>query len=149
MAEPGAMYMAALDAWREKANGGMVALARQSIYDICVNVVLDTPVDTGFLRGGWQPNIGGILDALGKGSQGFDKGGAMATAAVGLKMVDLEVGDTFYMTNRTAYALRLEFGFVGEDSLGRHYNQAGRYYVTNNVARWQLVVEHRAKQIWG
>ena len=145
----GADYMAALDAWRGKVNGGLKALARQSVLDLAQNVVLDTPVDTGFLRGGWQPTIGGIPAPQGDGEHPLDPGGGIAVANIGLKAAELEPGELFVMANFTVYALRLEYGFVGEDSLGRYYNQAGRYFVTNNVAMWDKIVAYRANIIWG
>lgn len=44
------------------------------------------------------------------------------------------------------YATRVEFGFVGEDSLGRKYNQKGQYNMTNGLIQSQekikLVMEN-------
>lgn len=65
----------------------------------------------------------------GTGSTGTDLGkpersGARGTAAV-------RVG-----TN-VEYAARVEFGFVGQDSLGRHFNQAGQPYLTRAATEKQ------------
>ena len=48
--------------------------------------------------------------------------------------ISVEVGDTegVVYTNM-AYAARIEFGFVGADSLGRVYNQAPQPYLTPAV----------------
>ena len=148
MSTPGQDFEAALDKWTGQVDDGMVQLARLSIQDIGLNVVLDTPVDTGFLRGGWQPVVG---DALPDGSAKTspDPSGAIASANITLTVANLEIGETYQQLNYVAYAKRLENGFVGEDSLGRHYNQPGRFFVRDNVARWPIVVAARAQQIWG
>jgi hypothetical protein len=65
-------------------------------------IVRTTPVDTGYLRASWKPSI----DA----------------SAVG-------VGDVWELANTAKYARRVEFGFIGKDSLGRTYNQAGCGFV--------------------
>ena len=36
-----------------------------------------------------------------------------------------------HVINIAPYALRREYGFSGEDSLGRHYNDAGLHYLTD------------------
>jgi hypothetical protein len=47
----------------------------------------------------------------------------------------------FWMLNATVYAKRLEYGFVGTDSLGRYYNQPGRFFVTDTCKRWPQIVQ--------
>jgi hypothetical protein len=62
-------------------------------------------------------------------------------------VADMKAGDVFHMRNNAAYARRLEYGFVGPDSLGRVYNQAGRYYVSDTIKRWPLIVAAVAKDL--
>jgi len=52
----------------------------------------------------------------------------------------IEAGDTLYMGFQAAYAPRMNYGFVGTDSLGRTYNQSGNYFVENAAAKWQQFV---------
>lgn len=137
-----AEYDAGIDKWLASVKADLKAVARQSIYRLCFSVVSDTPVDTGFLRGMWQPSIGDMPEA--KEGAALDPGGALAAADLAVKIAALELGATFYYSNATVYARRLEYGFVGTDSLGRNYNQAGRFFVTNNVARWPSIVETTA-----
>lgn len=134
-----------IENWRLKVRGELLGIARQSIYELAFRVVTDTPVDTGYLRGGWQPSIGDIPGP--KPTQPFDAGGAIAMADFAVSIAELKLGDTFYYTNATVYARRIEYGFVGEDSLGRYYNQAGRFYVTNNVAQWGSIVAQKSKEL--
>lgn len=57
-----------------------------------------------------------------------------------------QLGSTVFMGFTVRYALRQEYGFVGEDSLGRVYNQAGAGFVTAAAQKWpQLVTAAEAK----
>ena len=119
------------------------AVARQSIQELSSNVVKDTPLDTGFLRGSWQPSLNAPPNKKGAN----DPSGGRALADVAVAVADLKTGDKFWMLNNAAYARRLEYGFVGQDSLGRTYNQAGRFFVTTNVKRWAAIVRRIAAQL--
>jgi hypothetical protein len=137
----GSQFNADLSAWANKAQAKLDGLVRQTCQEISENTVKDTPVDTGFLRGSWQPSIG--APAAAKGA--LDQSGAKALADIGLVVSGVKAGDRFFLVNNAAYARRLEYGFVGEDSLGRTYNQQGRFFVTRNVKRWPLIVRRMAK----
>ena len=47
---------------------------------------------------------------------------------------------TAYIGYRARYAWRVNYGFVGQDSLGRTYNQAGRAFLEGYVSQWPQVV---------
>jgi len=138
-----AEYNAGIDKWLSQVEADLKAVARQSAYTLAFDVVTSTPVDTGFLRGSWQPSIGDIPPV--KDGVSLDPGGALAMADFAVQIEALELGETIYYTNSCVYARRIEYGFVGTDSLGRNYNQAGRFYVMNNVKRWPAIVEATAK----
>ncbi|MBY2921036.1 hypothetical protein HF259_06230 [Rhizobium leguminosarum] len=53
----------------------------------------------------------------------------------------LFLGDTAFVGFQAAYAARAEFGFVGEDSLGRLYNQTGHGFVSAVSQRWNQIVQ--------
>lgn len=137
-------FKATLGAWANKVDANLDALARQSVLRMSRNVVQATPVDTGFLRGSWQPAIGAPAAVS---SSSADQTGVGAMSKVALTISGIKPGVRFFMTNNARYAMRLEFGFVGQDSLGRTYNQQGRFYVGNEVKRWPLVVEALAKEL--
>lgn len=131
----GTTFKADISAWVSRVGDQMDALARQVCQETAQRVVLNTPVDTGFLRGSWQPAIG---SSPSRSDDDVD---------IGLVLSGMRAGESFWMTNNAVYALRVEFGFVGEDSLGRYYNQPGRFYVTNTVARWQQIVADTARDL--
>jgi hypothetical protein len=57
-----------------------------------------------------------------------------------------DLGRPVYMGVQAAYGPRIEFGFVGTDSLGRTYNQTGHYFVTGSGAKWQQFVTEAESQ---
>lgn len=66
----------------------------------------------------------------------------------GIEMViaGAELGGAVYLGFQAAYAPRMNYGFVGEDSLGRVYNQAGFGFVDAVAQRWpQIVAEAETK----
>lgn len=57
-----------------------------------------------------------------------------------------ELGQTVWIGFQAAYSARVNYGFVGQDSLGRLYNQAGRAFIEAAQQRWpQIVAEAEAK----
>lgn len=63
-----------------------------------------TPIDTDFARKNW---FGGI--------------GAEGTMDVSATTAAAKAGDVVLISNNLPYIRRLEFGFIGTDSLGRYY----------------------------
>ena len=143
--DDGRLFTLALQQWSARFKGDMDALARQTCQSISLGVVIDTPLDTGFLKSSWQPSIG--APELTEGAALGDGAGARAASAVGLVCAGIKAGDTYFMVNNAKYARRLEFGFVGKDKLGREYNQMGRYFVSDNMARAPYVVEQLTQEL--
>lgn len=138
----GRTFIAELRDFAQRFPQKMDALARQTCQQVSENVISSTPVDTGFLRSSWQPSLGD--PEAGAGAAGKQ---AQASAAVALVVGKMKAGEVYYLTNNAVYAKRIEFGFVGKDSLGRNYNQQGRFMVTDNVKRWPVVVEAVTKDL--
>lgn len=111
--------------WKEKSVVKMMTAVREAIMQMNNEIVITTPVDTGFLRNSWYASLNVV-------PQGQSGSGASAINAVALSM---QPGDTYYLGNVAVYARRVEYGFVGQDSLGRTYNQQGRFWVARVVDR--------------
>lgn len=136
----GSQFKAALAAWADKVGEQADGLARAVCQETGFRVVKNTPIDTGYLRGSWQPSIGAIQT-----SAKAQVGDSMADVA--LICTGIKAGDVFYMTNNAAYARRIEYGFVGQDSLGRYYNQPPRYFVRDTVAKYDEIVTMSAQDL--
>lgn len=65
---------------------------------------------------------------------------------IALTIAGAELGSVVFLGFQAAYGPRMNYGFVGEDSLGRVYNQAGYGFVDAVAQRWpQIVAEAEAK----
>jgi hypothetical protein len=138
------LYSVALKKWKDATDEKLLQIARQACQELAFQVVEKTPVDTGFLKGSWQPSLNG---PVGKSDATPDKSGSSINSEIGLVVTGLKLGDTFYMVNNAAYARRIEYGFVGEDSLGRRYNQAGRYFVRDAMAKARSIISRLTREL--
>jgi hypothetical protein len=129
------VFKAQIDAWLQKAPEKLDAFARQICFEMAERVVDNTPVDTGFLRGSWQPSIGEpSLDHQGKP----DKGGVAVATVVAMVIPAMRAGQKFYMMNNAAYARPLEYGTS---------KMAGRFYVSDTVKNWQSAADQVAQEL--
>lgn len=55
-----------------------------------------------------------------------------------------KLGDTIEGGWTMPYAMRIEFGFTGTDSLGRSYNQAPRFFLRGAAQKWPAIVQKEA-----
>lgn len=145
MADQNLSFAAQVDAWAKKVKTRQVAVFRESAQRVISDMQTPEgaggrmPVDTGFMRASLQATLGtpasGTLKPPLEGAvQAFDAG------QVALVIAGAELGDTIYATYGAAYARRLEYGFVGQDSLGRTYNQAGKAFVRSAAQKWGQIV---------
>jgi len=56
-------------------------------------------------------------------------------------LANFQLGDELQFAWTAPYALRIEKGFSGTDSLGRKFNQEGRFFVARNAARFSEFVK--------
>ena len=128
-----------IGAWSEKAKRNAILVARQSIQDVCEDAQRTKstggrmPVDTGFLRNSFTAGVDGA--AL--------SGDVAYLAAIN----GLQIGDTFNAGWTAAYARRMEYGFVGQDSLGRFYNTPGNFFMGGAIMRWPAFVAANAAKL--
>ncbi len=67
-------------------------------------------------------------------------------SGIELVIAGSQLGETVYLGFQAAYAARMNYGFVGTDSLGRTYNQTGFGFVDAVAQRWpQIVTQAEAK----
>ncbi|MEY4056178.1 MAG: hypothetical protein RL519_1513 [Pseudomonadota bacterium] len=61
----------------------------------------------------------------------------------------IQPGDTIYLGWQARYSARQNFGFVGEDSLGRTYAQSGFGFAEAAAAKWDSIVMAEAARLGG
>lgn len=128
--------------WSAKAKRNQELVVKQSIQDM--SEIAQTPkakggrmpVDTGFLRNSYSCGINGSVSLTGP---------AVYTAAV----AGMDMGDSFDAGWTVDYALRMEKGFVGQDSLGRAFNQSGNFFMEYALSQWQAINDANAAKVTG
>lgn len=74
---------------------------------------------------------------------------SFAGTDVGLIAVQAMLGDEVFFGYQAKYAKRQNYGFVGEDSLGRSYNQTGAGFVERVVNMWPQIVDQAVREVRG
>jgi hypothetical protein len=120
--------------WQRKAKGSLKEFVIETLQDINEEVVYNTPVITGFLRGSWWSTIGG---ASGTGGSP-DPSGAETIARLNMTLIDLDLGDVYTVSNGANYAGFVEFGTK---------HMAPRAMVGRAVARFQAIAQAAAVRV--
>lgn len=128
------VFRAKIEGWKNATKAQIEGIARQTCMEMAERVVRATPVDTGFLRGSWQPAINEPQTKDGSP----DPTGVQSIATVMAVGNQVKPGDHFYMLNNASYAKFVEFGTV---------KMAGRFYVQGTVKQWQAVVSQVAAEL--
>ena len=139
-------FHAIIDQWTKETEQRMTAVWRQSIDDLA-----DTMNRTR-ANGGRLPHLTGNLmrSLLASTSAMPSTGGPNAKYTgqdVGLVTAGLRLDQTVWLGYQAIYARRLNYGFVGQDSLGRTYNQAGAHFVEGAIAEWPSIVARAVAKI--
>lgn len=99
-------FAADIGAQALRVSSDALELKQRVALELAQGVVLGTPVDQGFARGGWQATNGS--PAAGDRENADPSGGsALREAAAVVGRATLET--TWYLTNNRPYILRLEF----------------------------------------
>lgn len=123
----------AQDAIRKaKAAPGMVAEEMANAMATSVRASGFTPVDTGNL----SRSVTISRTPISRDGPGYNSPTRQDYGLVTKGFVDGSINIAY----KAAYAHRVNYGFVGTDSLGRSYNQSGRAFLESNVARFPSIV---------
>lgn len=139
-------FSSIVDQWTKETEQRMTAVWRQSIDDLA-EVMNRTRSN-----GGRLPHLTGNLmrSLLASTSAMPATGGPNAKYSgqdVGLTTAGLRLDQTIWLGYQAIYARRMNYGFVGEDSLGRNYNQAGAHFVEGAIADWPNIVRMAVSKI--
>lgn len=72
---------------------------------------------------------------------------AWSGAEIALQIAGMELGDTITGSYGMAYSMRLEYGFTGQDSLGRNYSQPAYAFVRTAAQNWPAIVARLQDQV--
>lgn len=145
-------FHAQITAWARETQARTTAVFRSSAQRVAnevretVNEGGNMPIKTGNLRRsllGSTTAMPTILNGQGEFSFTDQSGGIELTIA------GANIGETVYLGFQANYARRMNYGFVGEDSRGRSYNQEGYHFIEGVAQRWQRIVMEEAVLIQG
>lgn len=108
-------FTVAVSQWIDRAHGLARAALQATAQDALARVKELTPVKTGYLRSNWTVSDGSAVVTI--------QGDRAASSQEVIQR--LQLGQPCTILNDLKYAARVEFGFVGTDKRGRHYNQPG------------------------
>lgn len=73
--------------------------------------------------------------------------GPFSGSNVGAVTATLRIDQPIWLGYQARYARRMNYGFVGADSMGRVYNQAGNYFVEGAILQWPGIVRQVAREL--
>ena len=120
----------------------------QDVMDIAQTPVANggrMPVDDGHLINSVVTELNG--SQIGQASDAADTSGASSSANIALLVTQMQPGDIARIGWAAAHAMRQHEGFVGEDSLGRTFNQEGKHWVDGAAAQWEQIVARNVERL--
>ena len=109
-----------------------IAKSKKAFKNTCIGlsaaIQQDTPVDTGRLRGNWQPSINSPATST---LMDTDPSGAKVIGKIQGTTQRIKLGDTYFFTNNLIYAYPLEF--IPE----KMSPKAPNGFVRVNLTRWK------------
>lgn len=139
-------FLNSIAKWSEKAESAAVDVFRNGSLDMYDELAAATPVDTGNLRNSLVAHVNGFVTSTvtGPGASSSDStfrsGAEQSIAAISA----LELGDKVTYVYHASYARRLNYGFTGYDSLGRYFNQPGRFWIERVGGRYKSIMRAAA-----
>jgi len=126
-------------AWAAETEARLTAVWRGSIDMLAEEMALPRGA------GGRLPHLtGNLMNSLLASTAGMPaQGGPDAKYAgsnVGTVTATLGLEQTVWLGFQANYARRQNYGFVGQDALGRTYNQEGSHFVEYAVQMWPVIV---------
>lgn len=109
-------FASAVEKWAAKSLDRLDQTVTQVVHNVADRVIERSPIDTGLFRSNWQLGVDGPVLATVRRTDLSDVNG-MGEIPKGA------AGHRYFISNALPYALRLEYGFSGPDSLGRVYAQ--------------------------
>lgn len=93
---------------------------------------------------------GNLAKSLLASTQGMPKTSETPVAGenIGLVTATLQPDQPVWLGYQAIYARRMNYGFVGADSLGRVFNQEGHYFVEGAIAKWPEFVKEASEEIF-
>lgn len=136
-------FSSKVNSWVRQTKERSERAFQEGALDFFIHLRDTTPIDTGYLRSSLTLGRNGSIPAGPNAEYGSVYNDVRALDVIG----SLRLGDTVTMVYNATYARRLEYGFTGYDSLGRFYNQAGRFWITAAGQRYVSIMRNAATRL--
>lgn len=142
-------FLQSVNKWTLETEERSTEAFQNGILDFYDELRANTPVDTGNLRDAWVVSKDGeqIQTVTGPGDTPGVSGNRSGIEQSISTIMDLKLGDKASIMNQATYYRRLEYGFNGFDSLGRYYNQPGRFFTAQVGARYRSIMRAAATRL--
>lgn len=130
--------------WAAKTTERMDAVYARSVELLAAEMTRTKP------QGGFVPFLTGNLARsllASKTAMPRTADGPFSGSNVGLVAATLTASETVWLGYQARYARRRNYGFLGADSLGRVYSEAGDYFVERAIAEWGGIVEKAVTEV--
>lgn len=142
-------FLNSVNAWTKETEQRSEEAFQNGILDFVDELRRETPVLTGNLRDAWVVSKSGapISTVTGPGDTPNASGPRSGIEQSIATIMSLKLGDKASIMNQATYFLRIERGFVGYDSLGRFYNQQGRWFAARVGAKYRSIMRAAATRL--
>ena len=117
-----------------KASKNVETIVRESAKKLFSKIILDTPIDTGELKGDWSASL---LKPNTSPTGSLDLVGYTTIASVNSELASFQMGQTIFLSNTKQYAYTVEFGSS---------RQAPTGMLRVNAIRWSNIVNSTATE---
>lgn len=138
-------FLQSVSRWTKETTERSEEAFKIGVLDFAIHLRDTTPIDTGYLRSSLTAGINGSIPAGPNAAYGSVYNDVRLLDVIGR----LKLGDKITLVYNAPYARRLEYGFTGVDSLGRSYNQAGRFWITAAGQRYREIMRAAATRLRG
>ena len=132
-----------VNAFVKKAQAARQEAYHEGLKDFAAALQANAPILTGNLRASQQTSLAGAIMA-----GPYKEYGSTYNIAASNAVIDSAGdGDRVTFSYRVNYARRQNYGFTGVDSLGRHYNQAGKFWIERTSKQFVSIMRAAATRV--
>lgn len=136
-------FLQSVNRWTKATKERSEEAFKIGVLDFAIALNEAAPFDKGFLRSSLTAGINGSIPQGPNAEYGSNYNDQRLLNVIG----QLKLGDRITLVYQASYARRLEYGFTGVDSLGRFYNQPGRFWISSTGAKYRSIMRSAATRL--
>lgn len=136
-------FLQSVNKWTKATKERSEEAFQIGVLDFAIELNDTAPIDTGFLRSSLTAGINGSVPQGPNAEYGSNYNDQRLLSVIS----QLKLGDKVSLVYQAPYARRLEYGFTGFDSLGRQFNQSGRFWITAAGQKYRSIMRRAATRL--